>query len=359
MGMSNTGRVRLGAALAFMALTAAGQGSERIATRCAELFSLTEKVEKVTDTRTALGEELDRTYWKTLSPNYTHAQYNAMARIVNGRAERTALSTSGAGTDSRSLEALFDRARSIMRDAIRNDQSLPQSTKDSKLYELDKVRLILSSDEFVSVQLAAYKAESPNSEITEEGMVFGIYGRLRESCGRNGLSRNAFHLDGIDAVVVCPGLLMGLQDFGGSDADQAAALMFTLGHELGHAIDQPFFGYLMMGYCYSQITGYASIWDLKLANEIIADHWGAVVLAEVLRTRPGGPPPADEIVKVIAYASDGWDEPDTDDREVEHPPTIFRVNQTIGRNPAMNDLLSCPLAGEPNPTCTMAGKIPS
>jgi hypothetical protein len=217
---------------------------------------------------------------------------------------------------------------------------------------------LYTSGQYVEAMITFARAHG--SDLPEPTLRANAYRQYMDSCGRNGLANNAFYdeANGIRFVVTCPGLLLDTHDYGASGQDLLDAALLTIGHELGHAIDPSVYpdAYSKMASCYRTITGSEQVWYPDIADEIAADHWGATVMAEALRTRRGGPPPPEQVARVIGYASNAMVDEWGDDHK--HPPASFRVNQTIGRHPALNEMLSCPAPGGPNPTCTLRGIAP-
>lgn len=346
--------------LAFTALLASGSVSgaapagQDVPFRCGDLFALTTQVAKRSDMVTELGDELDRKHWRTLNPNYSPEEINAVAAAAAAEADARVAAMSG--LDQAAVQGVFARGKSILVAHLKGDAGLPAEEAARMIAWLEGVTLFRTPAEFVAAK-SAYERPR-NGSLTEAGLIQYAYGRFRESCGRNGLTRNAFYDDQLKAVVACPGLRLGLHDYTGQRQDQLDALAFALGHELGHALDWSTWSHVFtpMGECYRLITAYPEIWSPGLADEITADHWGALVLSEVLAARPGGPPPAGRVVEIIAYATDQWDDPL--DEPGPHPPSQFRVNQTIARHPGMVALLGCPANGPNNPTCTLQGIVP-
>lgn len=357
MGAIRTTGRALGAVLASATLMGAAPVPQAPSARCGNLFALTSAVEKQTRLAADIGSELDQKHWRTLSPTWTDAAFNAVASAAITEAERRVAAVSDLDDGRDNVETLFARSKAVILASLQAEAGLNSETKTQMTRWIGRVALIDDSAAYVTAIIAAEKASG--SSLADEQLRQQAYMAYIRSCGRNGLAGNAFFEERLKAVVVCPGILLGLHDYGGARQDQAAALMFTLGHEIGHAADWSYFPhvYSMMGRCYEDITGYREIWSPGLADEITADHWGAVVLADALRTRAGGPPASEQIVKIIAYATDGWDQPaDPSSPPPPHAPSEFRVNQTIARHPAMAALLGCPAAGEANPTCALTGK---
>lgn len=337
--------------------------SQDVPPRCDDLFALNANVSKKSDRTGELGAELDEKHWGRLSANYTDEALVATFRAATEEAEiRTASLTGLSAPDFRHL--VFERSKSVLTQKLTDDPGIPSHLLKQLVERVSGVTLI-SAAQYVEAYVGNEKAGGsslPDTQLRSYG-----YRQYMSSCGRNGLSPNAFHdqFGTTQFIVVCPGLLLDAHDYGISQQDLITTLSYTMGHELGHAIDASIFPHLYgeMGRCYQDITGYP-LWDYgtlygTMRDEIVADHWGAVVLAEVLRTRPGGPVSPDGVARIIAYATNPYGET-TDDPDGEpqlHAPPAFRVNQTLARHPDMVQLLRCPVAGPGNPTCTLGGKL--
>lgn len=359
-----TGLAALMAAMAFAGPTASFQD---VPLRCGDLLAVNQSVTKRTDRVAELGEELDLKHWKKLSPQYTDEALLATFRAATSEAEARVASITGLDhADMRRL--VFDRSRSFLVEHLKLEPLAVEGVRDQIVTRVSTV-VLLTTGEYVDVMVAKGRAEgSTASTVTLQAQA---YRQFMASCGRNGLSPNAFYDEvagvgdgnvGMRFVVVCPGLVLDAHDYGISRQDLLDALSFTFGHELGHAIDASVYPelYGRMAECYRRITEFPAIWNPGLADEISADHWGAVVLAETLRTRPAGAPPPEHVARVIAYATRSMERETQDGSEARvHAPVPFRVNQTIARLPAMVTLLGCPQNGPHNPGCALQGIVPA
>lgn len=324
--------------------------------RCRDLRAVLLGVAKSTDNVTSLGEELDQKYWKRLSAQHTDEALVATFQGAVGEAESRAAAITGLShADFRRL--VFERAKSILIDQLKAEPGLTPARRDEMAQRV--ARVVLYSSAQYADAMVAYDLQRGYSS-PQVTLRANAYRRYMSSCGRNGLSPNALYdeIEGTLFIVPCAGLILDVHDYGVGRQDMLDALMFTMGHELGHAIDTSLYPgeYSLMADCFRTITDSTQVWELGISDEISADHWGASVLAEALRVRPGGPPGPEQVARVIAYASNAFS-----DEWVEgapHAPAAFRVNQTVGRHPALNELMKCPTAGGPNPTCTLQGISP-
>ena len=320
--------------------------------RCGDLFVFTSAVPKGRADADQLDTSLNAKYWDTLGPTATPSVFNAMARSATSEAERRADEINSWGPDGPMAQEVFETAKAAIATHLRNEAGLSAELSGLMTEQLKAVTLIQTSEDYVRSYISHERRQG--NATGESELTMQAYRSYQSSCGQNGLRPNAFFAFG--SVVLCPGLALGLHDFSASRADAMDAMAYTLGHELGHAIDSSVWpqAYGGMAACYRSITQVTYIWEPGLADEISADHWGALVLAQRLRARPAGPPLPEQVVKIIAYATDGYDA----SQSSTHPPAQFRVNQTIARHPDMVGLLGCPGAGEPNPTCTLRGRMP-
>lgn len=323
--------------------------------RCGDLFAFTLRVEKQRDWRAEFDADLNRKHWETLGPAATFSGFNTTARAALTEAEGRIEALTGFDMD-RDSRMVFQRTRAILVEQIRREPKFAASALEDAVGRLERVS-VLSADQYVEAYVTRERA--PGSTIPEAELRARAYRAYHASCGRHGLNNNAFFDRG--AVVLCPGLFLEAHSYGASRRDALDALSFTVAHELGHVLDSSVYpaAYGDLGQCYRAITDTAQVWIPGLADEISADHWGAVVLSEVLNARSDGPPPPEQVVRIIAYATGNFGIRDEDPGEGEHPPAQFRINQTIARHPVMVQLLGCPAAGERNPTCTLQGRLPT
>lgn len=320
---------------------------------CGDLFAQTCSVGKMKNLAGALDTELDQKYWSKLPSTASYSVFNEMAKSSIAEAESKVNEITKLHRENDIINNAFARAKEVLKNFITSRDVLPENIRMDAHNKINSVKL-RKAEEYVLDYIAHAKKQgsaTSDAELRVQG-----YRAYQASCGRNGLKPNAFFDRG--SIVICPGLFISIHDYGMNKNNLLNAVTFTIGHELGHAIDSSVYpaAYGNMAKCYREITEANEIWSPGLADEISADYWGAVALSERLRTQPGGPPSPQEVKDIIAYATDGFCSSEDDGHE--HPPAQFRVNQTIGRHVMITELMDCPAPGPRNPFCSMRGTIP-
>lgn len=324
---------------------------------CQDLFSQTCSVPKPSNIVKQLGDSLDNKYWRKLPAVHTDAQLVATFEQATAEAETQVNTFTGLHRENDIIKDVFDNAKASLEYFITSrDLVQPASIRKDMAARVRSVKL-RRAGEYVSDLVKHARAQgSKNSEISLKA---NAYRQYMASCGRNGLSPNAFYdeANGEKYLVLCPGLALGMKDYGIDKETIKDALGFVIGHEIGHSIDSSVYpqAYNKMGHCYRDITEAEEVWDPGLSDEISADYWGAIALSDRIIKR-GSNRPQDN-VKLIAYATDGFCKKQEESGH-GHPPAVFRVNQTIGRHIMITEALECPVPGPQNPFCSLTGQVP-
>ena len=249
---------------------------------------------------------------------------------------------------------VFMDTKTTMRMAITSNPQIPRATQTKMANAIMAIDM-RTGTEYIDELAARIKKQLPNENNEKiRASAIEVY---QSSCGEHGLDVNAFFDSG--KLVICPGLVYSLSDYGPKNkSDVMDALSFTIGHEMGHAIDAAEMPevYSNMRACYVGMTNNPKIWEEDIAAEISADYWGSLVLSNRLRNNGVR---GKDAAKAVALATDGFcsDSP-TVDGHPEHPTGEFRVNATMSTFPAMREALSCEGPTNNSPACMINGRVP-
>lgn len=245
------------------------------------------------------------------------------------------------------LTALFSEVRTSMLTMISQNTDLTPAQRGEMRVKIEGVQF-MSGSEYVRHREANL---NPN-ETAEQARVKGLR-NYSENCG-NGTQVSAYNQ--LDKVVLCPGLIQSLMDFGPrSKREMLNSLAFTLGHELAHSIDatpdrfpEP---YERMKSCYNHLRGGSGQFETR-GPEISADFWGAQIFSERLRADNIT---GSEAIRALALATDEFCSFNEDE---VYPSGSARLDLTIGRDPHVRQALGCGAPTHEAPVCTIAGTIP-
>lgn len=245
------------------------------------------------------------------------------------------------------LSNLFSEVRTSMLAMIAQNSDLTSQQRADMRAKIETVQF-MSGSQYVRHREANL---NPN-ETTKQARLKGLR-NYSENCG-NGTQVSAYNQ--MDKVVLCPGLIQSLMDFGPrSKREMLNSLAFTLGHELAHSIDatqdrfpQP---YERMKSCYNQLQGGTGQFESR-GPEITADYWGSQILSERLRADNIT---GSEAIRALALATDEFCSFNEDQ---VYPSGIARLDLTIGRDPHVRQALGCGAPTNEAPVCTIAGAVP-
>lgn len=247
----------------------------------------------------------------------------------------------------------FMQAKTVMFQAITSSAYLSEGTKKRMVDNISKIKLRTGQEYVDSLVEWAVKQQPSVPKEAHKQAALEIY---MSTCGATGLEVNAFYENG--NMVICPGLVYSLEDYGPKGKEEVLnALSFTLGHEMGHAIDSMVLpdAYSKMKACYEQTTGKKDIFNAESGAEIAGDFWGALVLGQRLKSqRVTGA----NAVRAVTLATDGFCLSPKVQESSPHQENSFRVNTIIAKAPAMREVLGCSTASSDNPYCSIEGKIP-
>jgi len=245
------------------------------------------------------------------------------------------------------LNELFSEVRTSMLAMIAKNTDLTSQQRADMRAKIESVQFMSGSD-----YVRNRESNLNPNESAGQARLKGLR-NYSENCG-NGTLVSAYNQ--LDKVVLCPGLIQSLMDFGPrSKREMLNSLAFTLGHELAHSIDAtperfpaP---YEKMKSCYNQLQGSSGQFETR-GPEITADFWGSQILSERLR--------ADDItgseaIRALALATDEFCSFNEDQ---VYPSGLARLDLTIGRDPQVRQALGCGAPTNEAPVCTLAGTIP-
>lgn len=293
--------------------------------------------QKKSDNFTAkLDEQLIKDYWQQLGRAPSKKMINetfvkTMNLVETKTQERTGIKT----TD---INQAMNEVKTTMIKFIQDTTLIRREYKRDMIERISEVVLVPATG-YVDLLVDYGKTQSPQT--SEEDLRYQAIEMYMSSCGVNGLETNAFYMAGM--MVVCPGIIASMSDYQTSKEQMLTALKFTLGHEIGHAIDagvKPAV-YMKMKDCYKQISGDPTIWDNENGNEISADYWGALALGSQLDpTRP------EVNARTLALSVDGIC--GLEDSE-------FRFNQILAKHPYLARALNCSSTTREAPFCSLNG----
>lgn len=320
---------------------------------CKDLYKYVCSMKKKTNKQETLDSELNGKYWNVLSRNCTHKQFNDTVKVTHQRSEESVYQITNVMRDD-VRNALSDSKTALFQ-FISATNLINNEHKSSMIQKISNVSLLYGK-EYVEKLVVQGKKQAPN--MSEEELKVHANKLYMSACGMNGMEINAFFDNG--NLVLCPGLLISMSDYGGKKDEILSALRFTIGHEIGHSIDAAVYPdvYNKMQTCYQDVSKDNNIWKADMAGEITADYWGAIAMAtntqSSFRTPKLNPNDPEKNARIIAYSVDGFCRPPTESGS-PHPEGAFRINQTIGKHPYIARALNCEPAKVEAPYCSLKG----
>lgn len=319
---------------------------------CKDLYGYICSVRKTNNGLGALDRDLNTRYWRNLPNGATNNQFNDMARTTHQISEDSVYNITDVMRDD-IRNALTD-TKTALKQFITSTPLISSQNQSRMAAAVDGVNLRYGR-EYIDRIVNHAKTQNPN--VPEAQIRTQAYQMYMSACGVNGLEVNAFYEGG--SIVLCPGLMISMKDYGANKSDMLAALRFTLGHEIGHAIDAEAFPdvYGSMASCYRTISGNPNVWQGETAGEISADYWGAIALtSNHVRANKLNLDNPDNNARVVALSVDGFctERPTADS---PHPEGAFRVNESIGRHPYIARALGCNSISSSTPYCGLQGRF--
>lgn len=318
---------------------------------CKDLYGYICSVKKTNNGLAALDRDLNGRYWRNLPNGASHRQFNDMARTTHQISEDSVFNVTQVMRDD-IRNALTD-TKTALKQFITSTPLISSENRTRMAAAVDNVNLRYGR-EYIDRIVNHAKAQNPN--IPEDQIRTQAYQMYMGACGVNGLEVNAFYEGG--SIVLCPGLMISMKDYGADKTQMLAALRFTLGHEIGHAIDAAEFPevYSNMGSCYASVSGNSSVWQGETAGEISADYWGAIALtSNHVRDNKLNLSNTDNNARIVALSVDGFCT-EAPTAASPHPEGSFRVNQSIGRHPYIARALGCDSISSSTPYCGLQGR---
>ena len=320
---------------------------------CKDLYKYVCSMKKKTNKQGQLDNDLNGKFWNVLSRNCTHKQFNDTVKVTHQRSEESVFQITNVMRDE-VRKALSDSKTALFQ-FISATSLIKNEHKTTMIQKVSGVNLLYGK-EYVDRLVLQGKKQAPN--MSEEEVRVHANKLYMSACGMNGMEVNAFFDNG--SLVICPGLLISMADYGGKKDEILSALRFTIGHEIGHAIDAAVYPdvYNKMQGCYQDVSKNNKIWQPEMAAEITADYWGSIAMASntssTFHTKKLDPNEPEKNARIIAYSVDGFCRTPTETGS-PHPESAFRVNQTIGKHPYIARALNCEPAKEDAPYCSLMG----
>lgn len=230
--------------------------------------------------------------------------------------------------------------------------NIPAKTQEQMRQTLSSITF-RSGIQYIEKSKQTFKAANP--EMSDIDLQVNAMSEWVEFCGETGMNENAFYSYEHESMVLCPGLIQSVSEYGRSKQEVLNGLSFTIGHEIAHSVDsneQPKI-YDKMRDCHIANAGVPNFpWDDQ-EGEVTADFWGAQVLGERLTAQ--GITGQDAVAN-IALAMDGL----CDDAADEHHPSgVFRIDNILSRDPQLRNTLSCEAPTADKPFCSLEGAQPA
>lgn len=257
--------------------------------------------------------------------------------------EAETLTQRNAGVTSAELSGLVSDVKQTMIREI-NAGPITQVVKGRMTEKINRIRFTTGA-EYITGMKRWFINNQGISAAAAETEATNFYAAI---CGNQGMAPNAFYDSNIVAFVLCPGLIQDISEYGMEKPTFMNALSFTIGHELGHAIDTTLYPrtYESMGDCHNTEN---FNWSAQ-GTEVVADYWGGKVLAERMRAQEITD---EDAVRTINYAQ-GYLCGGIGDEH--HPDGDMRIDRIMGRDPQVRAQLGCSEPTTEQPFCGINGR---
>lgn len=320
---------------------------------CRDLYKAACENKKITDKKGQLATVIEERTYKKLPKSPLKQQINDAAEAAVKMADD--LVYKQGKVVRKDVVDTFMESKTILYQVITSNNYISAPKKKELVKTIEAVNL-RTGYEYVDELIKWGKKQDPNAPA--EDVRRAAIEAYMASCGHTGLEVNAFYHNG--NIVLCPGLVFSLEDYDSKGKqDILNSLSFTIGHELGHAIDnsdQPEIYGKLRG-CYETITNQKDLFKGEIGDEIVGDYWGTLVLGQRMKNQKVK---GADTVRTVSMAIDGFCAPlEVPDRPrpPAHPTAQFRVNTTIARAPLMREALGCDAPSPEHPACWLDGML--
>lgn len=313
---------------------------------CQDLSTASCAVRKTNDQLATVDQELFNRFAPPSNATDEVKVAAQMATIAAAEAELEARSN----ISNADLVGLISEVRSSMMGML-NTPAIPAATQAQMRQTLSSITF-RSGIQYIEKSKQSFKAANPT--MSELDLQVNAMAEWIEFCGETGMNENAFYSYEHQTMVLCPGLIQSVSEYGKPKQEVLNGLAFTIGHEIAHSIDsneQPRI-YDKMGQCHVANAGTTTfVWGNQ-EGEVSADYWGARVLgARLISQGITG----QDAVNNIALAMDGLCD---DLADVAHPSGVFRIDNILSRDPQLRTALSCEPPTAAKPFCSLEGAQP-
>lgn len=303
---------------------------------------------KVDDYASEISKRFEAAMPENVEPSdVTNRYYSNIKAAEAETAARTKITTEDL------MKIKSDVSSSLIR--LVNDSPLGGDRKKQMVDFISAVD-VMTPMQMIEKEKARLKKNNP--DMSENDILMNSVSSITDKCGYEGMYPNAVFSPEYNSIIVCPGLVQSISEFGSKKEDIINGLSFTIGHEIAHSIDGGVMSYNVDESTYDNMRMCYRAEDPKMRwqdyqAEIVADFWASKVLAERLKTQ--GVVGKDAMMNV-ALSIDGLCETPGD---ADHPSTEFRVNNILSRNPQLRAQLECGAPTPEKPYCGVDGAQPA